>query len=213
MDPFGEDDRSPTDDRGTSHRRPMLPARAARDLLGRGLGLDTALQRWAAEATVDEAARARTRRRWLEVQAEEEASFVGALIDLAERGRPVTVDAGGQRWRGVVVGIGTDFLALRGDHGQHVLVRTSDVAAVRAEPGGVEVRGDRAPMLEVGFAGVLGPVAAERPDVLVRSRDGVSTRGALRSAGRDVLRLRVDGEPPTPVWVPVSSVAVLIIDP
>ena len=47
-----------------------------------------ALQRWVADGQVDEAARARSRRRWLEKVATEEATLGGVLLDLAERGRP-----------------------------------------------------------------------------------------------------------------------------
>ncbi|NDH11437.1 MAG: hypothetical protein EBY44_06880, partial [Actinobacteria bacterium] len=50
-----------------------------------------ALQRWVADGQVDEAARARSRRRWLENVATEEATLGGVLLDLAERGRPVIV--------------------------------------------------------------------------------------------------------------------------
>lgn len=191
-----------------------LPKTAA-GALG-GTMLDRALEQWAADATVDEAARARTRRRWLGTQAEESASFVGALLDLAEHGRPVLIDVAGDRVHGLLVGIGGDFVVLRtgtGSGGHDMLVRTSAIDAVRAEPGGVEVVGDRPDLLDVKLAGVLGPLAAERPEVVVRTGGGVAIRGVLRTAGSDVLRIRVEGDPPTPAWVPIDSVAVLAIHP
>ena len=46
-----------------------------------------ALHRWVADGQVDEAARARSRRRWLEKAAIEEATLGGVLLDLAERRR------------------------------------------------------------------------------------------------------------------------------
>lgn len=185
----------------------------AERILGGDDALGRSLERWVAEARVDEAVRARVRARWLRVQAEEEASLVGTMIDLAERGRPAAIDVGGHRMRAVFVGIGGDFVAVRTDHGQDVLVRTEAIDVIRSEPGGVDVRGDRAPLLDVELAGVLGPVAADRPDVLVRSRSGVATRGVLRSAGTDVIRLRVAGDPPTPAWIPTASIAIVVIDP
>ncbi|WP_436792650.1 hypothetical protein [Actinospongicola halichondriae] len=181
------------------------------------LGADDAfgrsLARWAAEATVDEAVQARVRSRWLRIQSEESASLAGTLLDLAEHGRPVVVDVGEHRLRGVLAGIGGDFVAMRTVRGQQVLVRTASIDVVRSEPGGVDVRGDRPPLLDLELDGVLGPVAAERPDVLVRTITGVTARGELRSAGTDVIRVRVDGDPPTPVWVPTAAIAILVIDP
>lgn len=186
---------------------------AAGGVLGGTDALARSLERWAADARVDEAARQRSRQRWLRVQAEEEASLVGALVDLAERGRPVALDVGSHRLRGRVVGIGGDFLALRSDRGQDVLVRTAAVEVVRADPGERAVVGDRAALLAVSLDAVVGPLAAERPDVLVRTRSGTVVRGELRSAGTDVLRLRTEGAPPTPVWVPLDAVDVLVIEP
>jgi len=56
-----------------------------------GGDLAARLERWAAEARVDEAARRRSRERWLRRQAEEDATVAGVLADLLEAGRPVTV--------------------------------------------------------------------------------------------------------------------------
>ncbi|MFP5578949.1 MAG: hypothetical protein ACLGIZ_12050 [Acidimicrobiia bacterium] len=192
---------------------PCSLAAAAGGVLGGTDTLARSLERWAADAMVDEAARQRTRQRWLRVQAEEEASVLGTLVDLAERARPVVLDIGQQRIRGAVVGIGADFLAVRSDRGQDVLVRTAAVEMVRAEPGERAVVGDRAVLVEVALAAVVGPLAAERPDVVVRTRSGQVVRGELRSAGTDVVRLRADGDPPAPVWVPLEVIDLLIVDP
>lgn len=189
------------------------PSGPARGVLGGDDVLGDALARWASEAAVDEAARARARDRWLRIQAEEEASFVGTLVDLAERARPVVLDIADQRVRGVVAGVGGDFVAVHTDRGQRVLVRTEAIDAVRAEPGGVAVVGDRSPTLDVTLDAVLGPVAADRPDVLIRTRSGTAVRGELRRAGSDVVQLRVAGDPPTPVWVAVDAVAMLVLEP
>lgn len=185
----------------------------AGDLLGGSDALDRALRRWAADAVVDEAAQARIRARWLRVAADGDATFAGTLLDLAERARPVVLDVGEHRLRGVIAGVGGDFVAVRSDQAQQVLVRTDDITAVRAEPGGADVAGDRSCHYALTLDAVVGPIAAERPDVLVRSRDGVVTRGELRSAGLDVLRLRAGGDPPTPTWVPLRAVSLLVIEP
>jgi len=184
----------------------------ARGVLG-GDGFARALERWAGEALVDEAARQRARQRWLRAQAEEEASLVGTLLDLAERGRSVGLDVGAERVRGRIVGVGVDFVALRSDRDQHVLVRTAALDVVRAEPGSPAVVGDRTAVVDVDLAGVLSPLAAERPEVLVRTRSGTVVRGELASAGTDVVRLRIAGDPPAPAWVPTGAVDVVVLDP
>lgn len=190
---------------------PAAARSAAGGVLGGTEGLARSLERWAADALVDEAARQRTRQRWLRVQAEEEASTIGALVDLAERGRPVVLDVGEHRVRGTIVGVGADFLALRSERDQDMLVRTDAVEVVRAEPGGRAVIGDRTVLVEVALDAVVGPLAADRPEVLIRTRSGQVVRGELRSAGADVVRLRTDGDPPAPVWIPLAAVAVLIL--
>jgi hypothetical protein len=192
---------------------PASLASAAGGVLGGTDALARSLEQWAADAMVDEAARQRTRQRWLRIQAEEEASVLGALVDLAERGRSVVLDVGDDRIRGAVVGIGADFLAVRSDRGQDVLVRTEAIEVVRAEPGAHAVVGDRATLVEVTLAAVVGPLAAERTEVVVRTRSGQVVRGELRSAGTDVVRLRADGDPPSPVWVPLDAIDLLVVDP
>ena len=188
-------------------------AGSADDLLGGEDRLGRSLERWAADARVDDAARARVRARWMRIQSEEGASLAGALLDLAEHGRPVVFDVGDHRFRGVLVGIGGDFVAVRSDQGRQVLARIDAIDVVRSEPGGIDARGDRTHRVELEFDGVLGPLAADRPDVLVRTRSGVTTKGELRSAGTDVVRLRVHGDPPTPVWIATASIAVIVVDP
>jgi len=192
---------------------PRLPTSADASRVLGGDGFARALERWAADAAVDEAARQRARQRWLRVQAEEEASLAGALLDLAERGRAVSLDVGAERVRGRVVGVGADFVAVRSERDQQVLVRTAAVDVVRAEPGTPAVTGDRTAVLEVDLAGVLNPLAAERPEVLVRTRTGSVVRGELSSAGTDVVRLRIPGDPPAPAWVPIDAIEVLVLDP
>lgn len=187
--------------------------RAAAGVLGGTEGLAGALARWTADARVDDAARARARQHWLRVQSEEESSVAGVLLDLAERGRPVVIDVGEHRLRTQIVGLGADFVAGRSDQGQDVLVRLAAIDAFRTEPGGGATTGDRAPALEVHFASVLAPVAAEHPEVLVRTRSGGSMRGQLRSASAELLHIRAAGTPPTPAWVPLDAVALIVLEP
>lgn len=190
---------------------PALP-RSAPGLFGDDDAFGRSLARWASDAAVDEAARSRARERWLRVQAEEEASLAGTLVDLAERRRPVVLDVGSLRLRGVVVGVGADFVAVQGDGGHQALVPFAGIGALRADPGS-EVVGDRPATLDVTLATVLGPVAAERTEVLVHAAPDVRARGVLRAVGSDVLRLRSDGLPPAPMWVPLGAVRMIVLDP
>lgn len=187
--------------------------RAAPGVLGGTEGLAAALARWTADARVDDAARARARQHWLRVQSEEESSVAGVLLDLAERGRPVVIDVGEHRLRTDIVGLGADFVAGRSAQGQDVLVRLDGIDAFRTEPGGGATVGDRAPVLEVSFAAVLAPVAAERPEVLVRTRSGGTVRGQLRSASAELVHIRAAGDPPTPAWVPLDAVTLVVLEP
>lgn len=199
-------------DRSKDRRpEPELP-NGVSDVLGPDDAFGRALARWAADATVDDAVRGRVRARWLRIQAEEEASFGGTLVDLAERGRPVVLDVGPHRLQGLLAGVGGDFVALRTDRGHDVLIRLDGIDAVRPEPGSTAVRGDRTATLEVTLDAVLGPIAAERPEVLIRTDRDVAVRGQLRSAGTDVLRLRAAGDPATPVWVPLDAVRMIVLD-
>ncbi|MEO7429211.1 MAG: hypothetical protein ABIY48_07475, partial [Acidimicrobiales bacterium] len=72
------------------------------------------LDRWVAEARVDEAALRRSRERWLREAAEHEGTLAGVLADLAERCTPLTIHTrGGRRHHGAIRVIGADFVALR----------------------------------------------------------------------------------------------------
>lgn len=189
-------------------------AREGDDGRGADLGLGGAnllgrLAAWAAEARVDEAAAARSRERWLRQVAGEEASFAGVLIDLAERGSPVVAaGVGGRRHRGVVVAVGSDFVALRTPVGRDVLLAVTAIGALRPEGGADASAGDRVVTVELDLAGALATLVPDRPRLLLVPRsgdDGVA--GTLRAVGRDVVVLRTDGSPAATVYVPVGAIA------
>ena len=173
-------------------------------------GVAGRLERWLAAARADDAAAARSRERWLRQVAEESSSFAGVMLDLAERGAPVLVHTGGgRRHRGVLVAVGADFAALHTAQGNDVLIAFSGTASVRpdgAAPGPV---GDRRPTFALDFAEAVAALAADRPRVLlVTNPDGDGIAGELRSAGRDVATLRLDGGVGT-AYVPIAAIAEL----
>lgn len=175
---------------------------AGRDLVGD-------LTRWLAEQRADAAAAARARERWLRQAADEEAVVAGVLLDLAERAEVVVAQGvAGRSHRGRVRGVGEDFVALR-TASTDVLLPYASVLAIRAE-GRALGGSDRARTLDLTFAEAIAAIAPERPRVLVVGRDGAGLSGELRSAGRDVLTLRLADGAGT-VYVPVAALAELAV--
>jgi hypothetical protein len=178
-----------------------------------GGDLVSRLDRWAADLRGDEAAAARARERWLLTQSEESSTFAGVLLDLAEQATTVVIEGrAGRRHRGYVTAVAHDFCGLRTPAGRDVLLSHAGIASVRPERRSSAPAGDRAVHLEATLAEALAAVAEDRPRVLVvtlASAAGVA--GELRSVGRDVLTLRLDGDPPTPVYIATSAVAELTL--
>lgn len=174
-----------------------------------GHDLVGALTRYLAEERVDAAASARSREWWLRQAADEDATLVGVLVDLAERAEVVAIRTlAGRTHRGQVGAVGEDFVALA-TGAVDVFVRLDALAAVR--PGGTLVRGsDRPRALALTLAEALAVLAGDRPDVLAVGRDGVGTAGELRSVGRDVLTLRL-AEAQGTVYLPVAAVAEVVV--
>jgi len=174
-----------------------------------GPDLTSRLARWVAESSVAEAAKARSRERWLRAAAAGEASFAGVLVDLAERGSPVVVaGASGRRHRGIVAAVGDGFVVLRVADGSHVLLVTTAVASVRAEPRAEPTTGDRPVDLPMDLADALAALAEDRPRLLVVTNvDGDGLAGDLCGAGLDVLTLRLDGPDRSYAYVPLATVA------
>lgn len=173
------------------------------DLLGR-------LTQWVAEARADEAAAARSRERWIRTAAAGDTTFAGLLVDLAERAASVVVHGiGARRHRGRVLGVGADFVAIESDAAELVLLALASVAAVRREASADALAGDRDVHLELTLADAAAALAGDRPRVLVVTMpSGEGFAGELRSAGRDVISLRLDGGAST-AHVPVPSIAEL----
>lgn len=180
--------------------------------MGPGDDLVGELTRWLANSRADAAAASRARERWLRQQAEEEALFAGTLLDLAERNQPVVIQvAAGRRHRGRVRAVAGDFLALRTEEGVDVLLSYEGIVAVRANGTEAPLAGDRARALDMTLIEAVAALAAERPRVLVVTRDGAGLSGELRAVGRDVLALRLDGEDRATSYVPVRAVAEVTI--
>jgi hypothetical protein len=155
---------------------------------------------------------ARSRRRWLRFQAEEEAEFAGTLKDLLERGSPVQLTTEtGRRHEGWLRGLARDVCALERADGRRIWLRTASIAAVRPGPAldhgpTMDARSDRE---DLDLVEVLGRLAEERPLVQIVLRAGAgSVTGLLRAVGADVVTL-LEGERRTACYVRVPSIVEL----
>jgi hypothetical protein len=173
---------------------------------------DAAFARFLAELAGDEAARSRQEEAWLRRQAEEEARFTGAALDLAEQGATVTArTVTGRQHHGVVAAVAEDFLVLRHAGSPPVLLPYAAIAALRPAPGNAttEAGSPRRPLLGTRFAQALAGVAADRPRVGLVLHGGEAMGGELRSVGVDLLTLRLEGS--STVYVRVDAVAELTL--
>ena len=169
------------------------------------------IERWVADARADEAARERVRERWLRQQAEEDASFAGVLVDMAERAVTVTVVAvSGRRHQGRVVAVGADFVALRTASGRLTLLALRSVARVRLAPPDRRVSGAARTGVdgsqEVTLAEVLAQAVEHRPHLSVHF-DADHLVGELRAVGADVLSISVDGQTSGETYARLASVS------
>lgn len=201
-------DRSPP---RSGHVPPALVGPPGED----GGGLAGRLERWVADARVDEAARARSRERWLRRQAEEGGTFAGVLTDLLESGAPVTVRTRrGGRYPGVVRVVGEDVVGLgrAGGRGSEVVVARSAITSVRMDPrhGRAAVTGDRRGGGPLRLAEVLVALADDGEAVRIVTADGEVVAGTLRSVGLDVAVVAGDGGGPTS-YVPLAAVDEVIL--
>jgi hypothetical protein len=164
------------------------------------------LEAWLAGLQVDEASQSRARAAWLRRQAEEEATFVGVLVDLAERERAVLVEtAAGRRHHGVLRVIGEDFCGVRTVQGTDALIRYDAITAIRPAPGEEGPSGDRLVAPVVTFSQALAALADVGVRVQVVPTQGAPTAGELRSVGVDVAVLRLDDR--SRAYVRLASVA------
>ncbi len=170
--------------------------------------LDT-IERFVADARIEETTRARGRERWLRQRSAEGSTMAGVCWDLAERGEQVVVTtAAGGHHRGHIEALGEDFLAVRTMAGT-VVVPCDGLLTIavhgRAEPGARPVRRG------LELAEVVAELAATRPTVRARFRAGDAVVGELCHGGRDVAAVRVGEGGRGTVYVRLSSLSELSV--
>ncbi len=166
----------------------------------------SALTAWSADTRTREAVAARTRERWLRQQAQEGATWLGVLVDLAERGSDVTVGLDGRSASGRLVGVGSDLCVLA-HAGATTLIALAHVHSVRAGGTPPAAGSDRRPALQVSLPEALAALAAERDPVTVTLGGGGEVRGVLVAMGADVVTLRSRTRPWTHTYVPLAAIA------
>ena len=189
--------------------------------LVRGVGASSFtahLDRWVAEARVDDAALRRARERWLLEVAEQEATLAGVLADLAERRGPLTLHGrGGRRHHGVLRVLGVDFVVVGLPSGTDVLMTIDSLTSVRTAPAVELARGDEqassADSVATGLRlhDVLTELAVDRERVVVVTTDGETLTGQLRSVGHDVAVVRADAEPRATAYVALAAITEIVI--
>jgi hypothetical protein len=168
-----------------------------------------------ADARVDDAAAARERGRWAARRAEEDATFRGALVDLAERQSVVRLQLrGGRELVGTPIAVGVDVVALATQAGR-AFVRLHHLTAIRNAPGHGLV--PSAPRVAATLTGtrtlhdVISDAAAEQSDVRLVLDDGREATGTLRAMGVDVVTLRENNAAQTTVLVSFDAVAAVTL--
>jgi hypothetical protein len=174
--------------------------------------LVAAFARWAAEQRTVSAAGSRSRERSLREQAAASATWAGTLVDLAERGAPVTAVIGQDRRSGRIVGVGQDFFVLDTRSGRHVLVVLGAVDALwpdqTASPLPAGPAGDRGGAIDLTMMMALALLAEERAPICLTTTSGIDTAGDLLAAGEDVLTVRTEAPNRRLAHVPFSAVAI-----
>ena len=168
------------------------------------------LSNWLADCQVDDAATARARQRSLEQQAAQESTIAGVLLDLAERGRPVTLKTvGGQVCDGQIIAAGADFVFVLDENSGELIIPTRAIATIRTSPTDRPVTGARQ-LSPVVLADTLDELAADHAHVLVAVGDE-NVSGLLQTAGTDVIAVAVKGARRDLVYIATAAIDHLLV--
>ncbi|MGH9213891.1 MAG: hypothetical protein ACRD2C_24950 [Acidimicrobiales bacterium] len=179
--------------------------------------LTSRLDRWVADARVEDAARRRSSERWLRQQAEEEGTFSGVLLDLAERGAFVSVHVGtgvGRVHRGMITLVGQDFVRIEVPGAGAVLIASRVISSVRADRDETVVTGDRTAASRLTLAEMIIGLAADRERALFLPLDGrAPVCGSVRSVGHDLVVVRLDAGGAAPsgtAYLPLAQIGEVV---
>jgi hypothetical protein len=152
---------------------------------------DPALERWLSELRTEEAARSRARVGALRAHAAEDATVVGVLADLHERGVQVLVTTtGGRRHRGEVLLVGPDAVVLRVGSQEWLITPLTSVASVRMV-GGDPVHGEGS-VTTTSRLGRIVAAAAPPGEWMRVSVGGEAFGGTVVAVSAEVAVMRLD---------------------
>jgi hypothetical protein len=167
------------------------------------------------ESNVDERAANRSAKRWSSQVDEEEATWIGTLIDLAEQRKNIGLcTIAGQNHRVVIDAVGPDVVVAQRADASKLLLRLEAIEALtgagRPTATGVGI-GQGATFHELLFG-----FCVDRPTVSVTTRSGRVVHGQLLAVGSDVLTLRsldaATGEHrPISTMIPVFAAAEVVV--
>ena len=156
---------------------------------------DADLTRLVDETRGDDAARDRSRQRWLRQQALSDARLDDVLQASAEQHHNVTLRlVSGSAYTGTVDQLGKDFCAVTTAAG-HALVRLSAIAVVLPDPSLAAVPPSGGPVsrAHLNFIEALGEYAEDRPPVMLGLLGAPErVRGTLVAVGGDVATLEIN---------------------
>lgn len=158
--------------------------------------------------------RQREREHRLKQQAQEQASLLGTLLDLAEQQETVSIRTeSGNTHCGIIQTIGRDFIAMtmRGD--VNVYCTLSAIATVRPQTNALHgpAYGDREPSLDLLFIEFLATAAEGHPWVTITSTGREQVSGRLSAVGVDVVTIQLEGDRPSVCYVSSAAVAEAIL--
>ena len=173
-------------------RRQIAPAGEGDD----DTTLDAALDELRDRAGADAAAESRAARAWHRRADEENATWLGTLLDLAEAGDQVVLNTDrGTTLHGTIDAVGREVIVLRTGPHEQAICAADTVTSVRALQRSATAQGDRK-TADVDLRLLLHGFAEERRAVVVQPRGGesVAVVGTLVSCGADVCSVRTDQE-------------------
>ena len=139
---------------------------------------------------MDEAADIRAKQHWLSQQLAEESRFLATLQNLAEARVPLgLVLTGTDVLRCKVGAVGADFVHAVDDFANEHLVALAAINRIETDSARAAAGEPRWPS-PVEFWQAAAIMAEDRPEVAIHHLDGSGTRGELRSATVDEIRLR-----------------------
>ncbi|MGY9072916.1 MAG: hypothetical protein ACKVHU_08225 [Acidimicrobiales bacterium] len=177
-----------------------------------GDGEHDRLDQWLVDVRADDARISRQRERWLAQQTAENATLVGALVDLTESNEPVVVETlAGRRINGLLRAVGLDFCAIV-EHNRWVLIPLGAVTSVRSTTAKQRgVNSDRPAPLDSTLTEALVDLLEERARLAVSVVAGEHLAGVLHNVGQDLVTLRLDGEGDRRAHVPLAAVSSIVV--